>query len=72
MSDRRNRPLSPATKLAQALRFLDEETGAIVPPIQPSATYARDADYAVRRDYMYRQWGVMRRIIRPELARCLR
>ncbi len=55
MSDRRNRPLSPATKLAQALRFLDEETGAIVPPIQPSATYARDADYAVRRDYMYRR-----------------
>ena len=55
MSDRRNRPLAPATKLAQALRFLDAETGAIVPPIQPSATYARDADYDLRRDYMYRR-----------------
>ncbi|MBU2998609.1 PLP-dependent aspartate aminotransferase family protein [Roseovarius nubinhibens] len=57
MSDRRNRPLSPSTKLAQALRYLDRETGAIVPPIQPSATYARDEDYAVRRSYMYRRDG---------------
>lgn len=50
-----NRPLSPATKLAQALRYLDEETGAIVPGVQPSATYARDADYALRKSYMYRR-----------------
>jgi len=55
MSDRPNRPLSPATKLAQALRFLDEETGAIVPPIQPTATYARDGDYGLRQSYMYRR-----------------
>jgi len=55
MSDRRNRSLSPATRLAQALRFLDEDTGAIVPPIQPSATYARDGDYEVRKSYMYRR-----------------
>ncbi len=55
MSDRTNRQLSPATKLAQALRYLEEETGAIVPPIQPSATYARDADYEVRKSYMYRR-----------------
>ncbi len=52
---RRNRDLAPATKLAQALRFLDEETGAIVPAIQPSATYARDSDYILRKDYMYRR-----------------
>lgn len=52
---RSNRILSPATKLAQALRYLDVETGAIVPAIQPSATYARDADYAPRKDYIYRR-----------------
>lgn len=52
---RSNRTLSPATKLAQALRYLDVETGAIVPAIQPSATYARDADYAPRKDYIYRR-----------------
>lgn len=46
-----------ATRIAQALRFLDPETGAIVPPIQPSATYARDEDYALRQPYWYRRDG---------------
>ncbi len=55
MTNRSNRALSPATRLAQALRYVDAETGAIVPPIQPSATYARDGDYALRRAYMYRR-----------------
>lgn len=57
MTDRRNAPLAPATRLAQALRYLDAETGALVPPIQPSATFARDADYAPRQDYIYRRDG---------------
>ncbi len=52
---RSNHTLSPATKLAQALRYLDDETGAIVPAIQPSATYARDANYELRKTYMYRR-----------------
>lgn len=34
----------PATAAAQALGFLDPATGAIVPPIQPSTTYERDAE----------------------------
>jgi len=51
----KNRQLSPATRLAQALRYLDNETGAIVPPIQPSATYARAADYSERKPYIYRR-----------------
>ncbi len=55
MAHRSNKDLSPATKLAQALRFLDGETGAIVPPLQPSATYARDANYDVRKPYIYRR-----------------
>ena len=53
----RNAPLSPATKLAQALRFLDERTGAIVPAIQPSATYARDENYEIRKTYWYKRDG---------------
>lgn len=55
MSKPTNRTLSPATKLAQALRYLDAETGAIVPPIQPTATYARDAEYNERQPYIYRR-----------------
>lgn len=51
----KNRPLSPATRLAQALRYMDPDTGAIIPAIQPSATYARAADYSQRRPYIYRR-----------------
>ncbi len=35
-------PRSFETLLAQGGHFIDSETGAIVPPIQPSTTYARD------------------------------
>lgn len=55
MPNRSNRALSPATKLAQALRYLEAETGAIVPPIQPTATYARDGEYNERKSYIYRR-----------------
>ncbi|PVA09686.1 cystathionine gamma-synthase [Pelagivirga sediminicola] len=55
MSDRKNRPLSPATRLAQALHHVEERTGALTPTIQLSATYARGADYAPRQPYIYRR-----------------
>lgn len=55
MSDLSNRKLALSTRVAQALRFLDQETGAVVPPIQPTSTYARDADYAPRQNYIYRR-----------------
>ena len=35
-------PLSPATKAAQALGWLDAATGAVVLPIHPATTYERD------------------------------
>ena len=54
---RSNNELAPATRLAQALRYMDEQTGAIIPPIQPSATYARAEDYSERRPYIYRRDG---------------
>ena len=36
---------SPATLAAQALRKHDLATGGVVPPLQPSTTFLRDADY---------------------------
>ena len=38
----------PETWAAQALHAIDEATGAIVPPLHASTTYARDASYALR------------------------
>ena len=52
-----NRRLAPATKLAQALRYIDRDTGAVIPPIQTSATYARDAEYQTRQAYYYKRDG---------------
>jgi cystathionine gamma-synthase len=37
--------LSPETCTAQGLHFVDRITGAVVPPISPSTTFARDEDY---------------------------
>ena len=42
-----------ATLLARAGHFLDEATGAIVPPLHLSSTYARDADYQLRDQRLY-------------------
>ena len=40
-----NRALRPETIAAHALKAVDDATGAVVPPIYLSATYARDEDY---------------------------
>ncbi len=42
---RRNATLSLATLFAQADGIVDPQTGGLVPPIQPSSTFARDEDY---------------------------
>lgn len=57
MHDPSNRKPALATRLAQALRYLDPDTGALTPPIQPVATYARDENYAPRKPYWYRRDG---------------
>jgi cystathionine gamma-synthase len=44
---------SIATLLAQADHFIERETGAVVPPMQPSTTFARDEGYALRDGYSY-------------------
>jgi cystathionine gamma-synthase len=41
-----NEALRPETIAAHALRAVDEATGAVVPPIYTSSTYARDEAYA--------------------------
>ncbi|WP_372886484.1 PLP-dependent aspartate aminotransferase family protein [Shimia sp.] len=46
--------MRPATLAAQAGGVIDMQSGGIVPPIQPSTTYARDRDYAqINPDNMY-------------------
>lgn len=54
---RSNSDLSPSTRVAQALRYLDPEHGAVIPPIQLATTYARDADYGLRSDIVYARDG---------------
>jgi cystathionine gamma-synthase len=39
--------LAPETLAAQSLHYIDAATGAIVPPIHLSTTFARDEDYAL-------------------------
>ena len=52
-----NRKSSLQTRVAQALHFIEAETGAVVPSIQATSTYARDEKYEVRKNYIYRRDG---------------
>ena len=45
--------ISPDTLLAQASHYIDEQTGALMPSIQPSTTYGRDKNYELLGDYIY-------------------
>jgi cystathionine gamma-synthase len=49
--------LRPETIAAHALRALDAATGAVVPPLHTSTTYARDADYVLRGASSYLRYG---------------
>ena len=44
----RHAKYAPETLAAQALHAADSITGAVNPPIQPSSTFARDAEYRLR------------------------
>lgn len=57
MTDKSNRTPSLVTRVTQALHFVEAETGAVIPSIQPTATYARDENYEVRKPYWYRRDG---------------
>jgi cystathionine gamma-synthase len=45
------------TRVAQACHYIDEATGGVIPPLQLSTTYARDADYEYIGDYSYSRKG---------------
>ena len=49
---------SPDTDAVQAGHYVDPLTGAIVPPIHTSTTYARDAGYDPIGDYVYGRYGL--------------
>jgi cystathionine gamma-synthase len=49
--------LRPETIAAHSLRAIDAETGAVVPPLHTSTTYARDADYGLRGASSYLRYG---------------
>ena len=51
-----NRPTAPETAAAQALHFLDKETGAVAPPIHPTSTFARREDYELTGGYNYSRY----------------
>ncbi len=53
MSDGSNSKPSIRTRIVQAGHFIDAETGATVPSIQPSTTFARDEDYKLIGQYIY-------------------
>jgi len=57
MTDHKNRKHALTTRVAQALHFVEEDTGAVIPAIQPAATYARDENYEIRKPYWYRRDG---------------
>jgi cystathionine gamma-synthase len=57
MSEKSNRQPSLVTLVAQALHYVEEGTGAVIPSIQPAATYARDENYDIRQPYWYRRDG---------------
>lgn len=46
-----------ATLLAHAGCSAEAVTGAVVPPIYPSTTFARDADYELPGDFIYARYG---------------
>ena len=39
--------LAPESDVAQGLHYVDPRTGSLIPPLIPSTTFARDADYAL-------------------------
>ena len=45
--------LAPETVAAQAGGAIDEETGAIVPPLHITTTFLRDPDNQYRKGYTY-------------------
>jgi len=52
----RNRP-HLRSRVAQAMHFVDENTGSVVPPLIASSTFARDEHMELRNEYTYSRYG---------------
>ncbi|MEL7216560.1 MAG: aminotransferase class V-fold PLP-dependent enzyme, partial [Pseudomonadota bacterium] len=52
-----NDPQAPATRLAQALHYINPLHGAVVPGIEPSSTFVRGADYETPARQVYGRDG---------------
>ena len=57
MSELSNSKPSIRTTIAQAGHFIDKDTGAVIPSIQPSTTFARKEDYSLIGNYIYGRNG---------------
>lgn len=55
MSD--NYRISPRSRIAQLGHFIDEQNGAIIPPLQFSTTFARDDQHELIGDFLYSRYG---------------
>ena len=68
-----NRP-KLRSRIAQAMHYVDEATGAVVPPMIASSTFARDETMELRDGYVYSRYGsptsdLLEKIIRSEERR---
>jgi cystathionine gamma-synthase len=56
------------TDVVQGGHPIDPTTGAVVPPINPSTTYARDTDYQLISEYLYTRHGAPNHVPVEHLA----
>jgi cystathionine gamma-synthase len=57
MSQGRNRSAEARTRAAQAGHYIDSVSGAVVPPLQPATTFARNHEYELIGGYLYSRNG---------------
>ena len=57
MSEGGNRRLDIRTRMAQGGHYIDPLSGAVLPPMQPATTFARNEDYELIGGYIYSRNG---------------
>ena len=64
----RTSELSISTRLAHAGYASDKTTGAVIPPVHPSTTFARDENYELIGDYVYSRASSPNNVLVEQLA----
>lgn len=49
--------IKPRSRVAQAMHFIDEVSGAVVPPMVATSTYARNENLELRGEFLYARYG---------------